>query len=167
MCTHSYFSKWSYNSHDWGAAWGGSVGAEMVSPAAVVSHVCMRGCLRFKVHLIGHALGQRWGSTVLHITSSISNLSWYSPRTTSAKKPNSSDRVGRKCIVKSISVQNRRAQPKEMAITLWRYLAWNKLYILYNIYIFIAALIFLLEYFRITRAFCILPYCTVYIVRSL
>ncbi len=37
----------------------------------------------------------------------------------------------------------------------------------YYIYIFIAALIFLLEYFRITRAFCILPYCTVYIVRSL
>ncbi len=35
------------------------------------------------------------------------------------------------------------------------------------IYIFIAALIFLFEYFRITRAFCILPYCTVYIVRSL
>ncbi len=40
-----------------------------------------------------------------------------------------------------------------------------KLYIYYIIYIFIAALIFLLEYFRITRAFCILPYCTVYIVR--
>ncbi len=35
------------------------------------------------------------------------------------------------------------------------------------ILLFIAALIFLLEYFRITRAFCILPYCTVYIVRSL
>ncbi len=42
----------------------------------------------------------------------------------------------------------------------------NLAHIIY-IYIFIAALIFLLEYFRITRAFCILPYCTVYIVRSL
>ncbi len=42
-----------------------------------------------------------------------------------------------------------------------------KYYIYTHICIFIAALIFLLEYFRITRAFCILPYCTVYIVRSL
>ncbi len=69
--------------------WGGSVNAEMVSPTAMVSpssgqtqrwsapemvspqprrwSAHMRACLRFKVHLSDHALGQRWGSAVLHI----------------------------------------------------------------------------------------------------